>query len=252
MLPLTLFRSRTFSGTNLLTFLLYAALGGTLFFLPLNLIQVQGYSSTAAGAALLPFIILMFLFSRWSGGLVSRFGARLPLIVGPLVAACGYALFMRAGIGGSYWINFFPAIIALGFGMTITVAPLTTVVMASISQNHAGIASGINNAIARTAGLIAIAVFGIVMLQVFKQQLNRRMTDSALPNSVVQVVQAQQNKLAAIVTPEDRDVRTREILHHAIAESFVIGFKTIMAFGAILALGATVTGLVLIRTPPSA
>ena len=252
MLPLTLFRSRTFSGTNLLTFLLYAALGGTLFFLPLNLIQVQGYSSTAAGAALLPFIILMFLFSRWSGGLVSRFGARLPLIVGPLVAACGYALFMRAGIGGSYWINFFPAIIALGFGMTITVAPLTTVVMASISQNHAGIASGINNAIARTAGLIAIAVFGIVMLQVFKQQLNRRMTDSALPNSVVQVVQAQQNKLAAIVTPEDRDVRTREILHHAIAESFVIGFKTIMAFGAMLALGATVTGLVLIRTPPSA
>ena len=252
MLPLTLFRSRTFSGTNLLTFLLYAALGGTLFFLPLNLIQVQGYSSTAAGAALLPFIILMFLFSRWSGGLVSRFGARLPLILGPLVAACGYALFMRAGIGGSYWINFFPAIIALGFGMTITVAPLTTVVMASISQNHAGIASGINNAIARTAGLIAIAVFGIVMLQVFKQQLNRRMTDSALPNSVVQVVQAQQNKLAAIVTPEDRDVRTREILHRAIAESFVIGFKTIMAFGAMLALGATVTGLVLIRTPPSA
>jgi len=136
--------------------------------------------------------------------------------------------------------------------MTITVAPLTTVVMASISQNHAGIASGINNAIARTAGLIAIAVFGIVMLQVFKQQLNRRMTESALPNSVVQVVQAQQNKLAAIVTPEDRDVRTREILHRAIAESFVIGFKTIMAFGAILALGATVTGLVLIRTPPSA
>lgn len=250
MLPLTLFGSRIFSGTNLLTFLLYAALGGTLFFLPLDLIQVQGYSSTAAGAALLPFIVLMFLFSRWSGGLVSRFGARLPLVVGPLVAACGYALFMRTGIGGSYWTNFFPAIIALGFGMTITVAPLTTVVMGSVSQNHAGIASGINNAIARTAGLIAIAIFGIVMLQVFEQQLNRRMTDSALPNSVVRMVQTQQTRLAAIVFAEDLDIRTREILHRAVDESFVIGFKTVMGLGAILALGAAVTAIALIRPAP--
>src|SRR5207244_1498961 len=152
MLPLTLFRSRTFAGTNLLTFLLYAALGGTLFFLPLNLIQVQHYSATAAGAALLPFILVMSLLSRWSGGLVRRYGPKLPLVIGPLLTAVGYAWFMLPSIGDNYWTNFFPPIAAVGLGMAITVAPLTTTVMSSVSQNRAGIASGVNNAVARTAG----------------------------------------------------------------------------------------------------
>src|SRR2546423_5925964 len=176
MLPLTLFRSRTFAGTNLLTFLLYAALGGTLFFLPLNLIQVQHYSPTAAGAALLPFILIMSFLSRWSGGLVARYGSRLPLIVGPLIAACGYALFLRPGIGGSYWTDFFSPVALLGLGMTISVAPLTTTVMSSIAQNRAGTASGVNNAVARTASLIAIAVLGVVMMHVFKTNLNHRLS----------------------------------------------------------------------------
>src|SRR5438477_5053569 len=178
MLPLSLFRSPIFTGTNVLTFLLYAALGGSLFFLPLNLIQVQHYAPTAAGAALLPFILLVFLLSRWSGGLVARYGSRLPLIVGPLIAACGYASFLRPGIGGNYWTDFFPPVALLGLGMTISVAPLTTIVMSSVPQNRSGIASGVNNAVARTAGLVAIAVFGIVMLQIFKGELDWQMTNS--------------------------------------------------------------------------
>ncbi|PYJ22896.1 MAG: MFS transporter, partial [Verrucomicrobia bacterium] len=136
MLPLALFRSRTFTGANLLTFLLYGALGGTLFFLPLNLIQVQHYSATAAGAVFLPFVLIIFLLSRWAGGLVESYGPKIPLIVGPLIAALGFALFMLPGANAGYWQNFFPAVVVLGTGMAVSVAPLTTTVMNSITENR--------------------------------------------------------------------------------------------------------------------
>jgi MFS family permease len=250
MLPLALFRVRTFAGANLLTFLLYAALGGTLFFLPLNLIQVQHYSATAAGAALLPFILIMSLLSRWSGGLIVSYGAKLPLIVGPLVAALGFALFMLPNVGGNYWTRFFPPIVVLGLGMAISVAPLTTAVMNSVSQHRAGIASGINNAVSRTAGLLAIAVLGIVMLHVFNDRLDRRLAQSKLPLSVSQSLEAQRTRLAAIKIPEDQDWSTQQMIRRAIDESFVSGFRTIMAIGAALAVASAITALALIESTP--
>ena len=248
MLPLPLFRSPTFTGTNLLTFLLYAALGGTLFFLPLNLIQIQHYAPTSAGAALLPFILIMSLLSRWSGGLIIVYGARVPLIVGPMIVAAGYVLFILPSTGGSYWRNFFPPALVLGLGMAFTVAPLTTTVMSSVPKNRAGVASGVNNAVARTAGLLAIAVFGIVMLQVFGHALNRRLAESKLPTSVTLSVETQSTKLAAISIPQNLDLATKQLIRQAIDESFVAGFRSVMAIGAVLAGASSIIALTLIRT----
>lgn len=162
MMPPSLFRSREFVGTNLLTLLLYFALGGVLFFLPFVLIGAFGYSATAAGATLLPFSIILGLLSSAAGQAMERFGARRMLIGGPALAAAGLALMALPGVGWSYWAGFFPAMVVLGLGMTIAVAPLTTTVMNAVPTAHAGVASGVNNAVARIAALLAVAVLGVV------------------------------------------------------------------------------------------
>ena len=242
MLPLGLFRSATFTGANLLTLLLYTALNGLLFFFPLNLIQVQHYSATAAGAALLPLILLLFLLSHWSGGLIERFGARLPLTIGPLVAAFGFALAARPGVGGSYWTTFFPAVAVLGVGMALCAAPLTTAVMNAVPVDQAGAASGINNAMSRLASLISVALFGVVLLTAFHTDLERRLDTLNLPPAQKQAIEAQRSQLAAIQTTDPR-------IHHAIDEAFVYGFRRILWFAVGLSLASAVCAQVLSSKP---
>lgn len=247
MVPLGLFRSREFSGANLLTLFLYFALSGTFFFFTLNLIQIQDYSATAAGASLLPFVALMFSLSRWSGGLIDRFGARLPLTIGPIVAAAGFALFAVPSVGGSYWTTFFPAVIVLGLGMSISVAPLTTTVMSAVGEEQAGVASGINNAMSRTAGLLAIAVFGVMMLHTFSQTLASRMNEMQLDDRVRHSVYDERVKLAGVEIPSDIDATTREQLQSAVAAAFVHGFRVIMVTAAVLALASGASSWLFIR-----
>jgi EmrB/QacA subfamily drug resistance transporter len=227
MLPLNIFSSRSFSGANLLTLFLYAAVGIFFFVFPLNLIQVQGYSTTATGAALLPFILLIFFLSRWSGGLVARYGARGPLIVGPFITALGFILFAIPSIGGNYWIAFFPAVMIVGFGMAVTVAPLTTVVMSSVEQDRAGTASGINNAVARLAGVLAIAVLGIIMVAAFTFQLNRGLAGIALPAPVSHEILANANKLAGLQVP-GLDAHTVTAIKEIVGHAFIFGFRIVM------------------------
>ncbi len=246
MMPLSLFRERTFTGANLLTLWLYAALAGALFFLPFDLIQVRGYSATAAGAALLPFVLLMFTLSRWSGGLVDRYGARLPLIVGPAIAAAGFVLFAVPGLGGSYWTAFFPAVVVLGLGMAISVAPLTTTVMGAVEERHAGIASGINNAVSRCAGLLAIAVLGILMLGLFSRGLDRRLSRSDLPPAARTAMAAQRQRLAAVEIPAGLIGPARTRGRSAVDGAFLDGFRGVMLTAAGLALLASLSAAWLI------
>ena len=247
MVPLKLFRSRDFLGANLLTLFLYAALSGTFFFFTLNLIQIQGYSAAAAGAGLLPFVVLMFSLSRWSGGLIDRFGARLPLTIGPVVAAVGFALFALPGVNSSYSTSFLPAVIVLGLGMAISVAPLTTTVMTSVGEEQAGVASGINNAVSRTAGLLAIAVCGVMMLHTFSQTLAERLTTVQMDEQVKHTVYEQRVKLAALDLPSEADTTAREQLKAAVADSFVHGFRVIMLTAAALGLASAASSWLFIR-----
>jgi EmrB/QacA subfamily drug resistance transporter len=247
IVPLTLFASRSFSGTNLLTLFLYAAIGIFFFLFPLNLIQIQGYSTTAAGAAIMPLILLIFFLSRWSGGLVARYGPKLPLVVGPLIASLGFSLFALPTVGDSYWKGFFPAILVLGFGMAITVAPLTTVVMNSVAQDRVGAASGINNAVARVAGVLAVAILGIVMVNAFSHLLDRRLAGLPLAPSLQNEIKAEETRLADLQLPAAVDDSLRPAIRESVGDAFVFGFRLVMIICA--GLSAVSAGIAWLMVP---
>jgi EmrB/QacA subfamily drug resistance transporter len=250
ILPPELFRIRNFTGANLLTLFLYAALGGVMFFLPLNLIQVQAYSATAAGASMLPFILLFSFLSRWAGGLVERWGPKKPLIIGPLIAGLAFVLLALPGQGGNYWTTFFPGIVLLGLGMATSVAPLTTVVMTSLSADRAGIASGVNNAVARMAALLAIAIFGLVMLHAFNTALDRRLDSLRLSPEARRQLDNDRAKLAAMEPPHTLDMETAASVRRAIADAFIVGFRWVLTLAVALAvMGAVIVWLAVERTP---
>ena len=247
MLPLTMFRSRAFSVINILTLLLYGALGGTFFFLPFALIQVRGYPATVAGAAFLPFTIIMAGLSRWAGGLLDSFGPRLPLVIGPAISALGLGLIASLVVSGPYWVFFIPIII-LGFGMVISVAPLTTTVMNSVHANQTGTASGINNAVASVANLFAVAILGAVALGILNHSLDRHLQGVALSRGIQQAIEAAHGSFViepALSNARGADRAAAEVI---IKESLAESIRYVMLIAAVLALSAAAVGTLIPRS----
>jgi EmrB/QacA subfamily drug resistance transporter len=236
MVPLDLFKSSSFSGANLLTLLLYAALGVFFFLFPMNLIQIQNYSPAEAGAASLPMIFLVFILSRWSGGLVTRYGSKAPLMIGPLIVAAAFAIFAARSVSPSYWSGPFLGFLVLGFGMAISVAPLTTVVMNSVRQDRTGAASGINNAVARVAGVLAIAVLGIVMVAAFAHSLRASLAGLHLDAGALHYLVSNESRLGGLHPPAGLTPEMTAQVRGAIAHAFVFGFRIIMLICAGLAI----------------
>lgn len=249
MVPLRHFRSRAFSAANLLTLLLYAALSGMLFFLPLNLIQVQGYPEALAGLATLPMALGIALLSRWAGGLTDRFGPRLPLTVGPALAGAGFCALGLVGLtagAASYWWTFFPGVGLLGLGMALTVAPLTTAVMGALGPAHAGVASGVNNAVSRVAGVLAIAALGALALVVFSGQLSTASAGLGLGPEGRAALIAQAPQLGAAQPPPGLSAAQTAAARRAIRASYVATFRLICFVAAGLAWASALTGALML------
>lgn len=253
MVPLRLFKSRTFSGANALTLFLYGALSGALFFLPLNLVQVQGYTEAEVGRSFLPFAILLTLLSRFAGGLADRYGPRLLLTVGPAITGLGFLILSLPGVtGGSsdYWTTYFPGIVVIGVGMGITVAPLTTAVMGSVSSSHSGTASGINNAVARTADVLATAIIGAVVLVTFNAALDTRTADLGLAPETRSALLSESVKLAGAEPPAGLPTETETVVVQRIKLAFVDTFRLAVLIGTGMAWLSALLAALIIEIKP--
>jgi len=248
MMPLELFRVRTFSGINLVTLLLYGALGGAFFFLPFLLIQARGYSATAVGAAYVPFTVVVGLLSRWSGGLVDRFGARRPLIIGPALTALGFVLLAtpRAPLG-----SVLLSMTVLGLGMAITVAPLTTAVLNAVPAHRTGVASGINNAVASVGSLLVVALLGTVALGVFNRALDRHLAETPASSAVALAVGSAHGGFVLPAMPATLSAAERERTRAIVAASLEDTVRLALWVAAALALASALVTVVTIAPAPA-
>lgn len=228
VLPFELFRSRAFTGANLMTLLLYAALSGALYFLPFNLIQVQGYTATQAGAAFLPMTLLLGFGSTLAGDLIRRFDPRVILTVGPIIAGIGFMMLAIPGQNASFVTGFLPAILTIGLGMTISVAPLTTVVMSSVSERQSGVASGINNTVARLAGVVAVAALTILAIGLFSGTLESSLEQEGLPRDLTDTLIANAAELAELAPPDGTDPDTTVDIDGLIDAAYLGTFRLVV------------------------
>jgi len=250
MMPLNLFKSSTFSGGNLLTLFVYAAVGGTMFFLPLNLIQIQGYSELKAGMAMLPMILSIAAISPFAGRFADQKGPRIPLIIGPLITSTGFFLFSTYGITpgpGAYWNTFFLSFMLLGIGMGITVAPLTTSVMGAVSEDNSGIASGINNTVARAAGVLAIALLGAVVLFSYKNSVEKEISVMDITSGMKKEIMLESSKFAAAEVPEGLSEENKVIVQWHLKNAFIGAFNRVVYIASLLCLLGSMMAFLFIK-----
>jgi MFS family permease len=219
-----------------MTFVLYFAMSGVFYFLTLNLQQIQQFSATQAGAAFMPIIILLFLMSLWSGRYADKFGPRILLIVGPAVIAIGFFLYMMPGAEANYWLTFFPATVVFGIGLGITVAPLTTVALGAVPTHLSGLASGVSNAAARIASMLAVALLGFVMVLQFGASLEQQLAGLSLPVFHRDYWEEEKLKLGGAEPPPGLSAPLTEQVQSAIDQAFVDAFRVMMGLCGGLAL----------------
>jgi EmrB/QacA subfamily drug resistance transporter len=250
MMPLEMFRSRTFTEVNVYTLLLYAGLGGSTYLIPLTMVNAQGYSPTAAGAVMLPFVLIRFAFSRWSGTLVPRFGLRAPLVVGALLSAAAFVGFALPGLGGTYWTTYFAPAVLFGIAGVAFITPLTTAVFDASDPARSGIASAINNAVARVAGLLAIAVSGLLFAATFERDFAGEIAHAPVRSTTRALAAAQPALFVAGSVPAQVPAVDRAPVQAAIRPSYLAGFRAVMLLAAGLALVAAASAAVGLRARP--
>jgi hypothetical protein len=247
MMPLSLFRIPRFLAANLLTFLLYGALYGALFVIPFYVIQVRHYAPAEAGAVFLPLIAMMFFFSARVGAKAAKVGERRLLAGGALCAGAGFCLLAALSERGGYWRSLLPGVLLLGVGVTLAVAPLTTAVMSSVEESQTGIASAVNNALSRLAGLVSVSVLMFVLAHGFSSRLGHELARSNLPVAARQQMTAQQARLHDTPIPPGLTEQQHAEAAGMLDRAFFAGYQAVMLWCAVGAWLGGLSVLVLLR-----